>query len=158
MPSQIVILRHAEKPRDDGDASLSDRGRYRAAALAAYLPDAFGPFDRLLACKDSKESHRPRETLEPLARALRLSLDTSYENERFEELARHLLGQVLPASVVVCWHHGTIPQLARALGADDVPGDWDDDVFDRVWRLVPAGGRMKLDRVHQQLMFGDSDG
>ncbi len=49
MPSQIFLLRHAEKPHNDDDPGLSLRGRLRAAAVAIYLPESFGRIDHLFA-------------------------------------------------------------------------------------------------------------
>jgi len=158
MPSQILVLRHAEKPHDDGDTGLSQRGRLRAAALAVYLPDTFGRPTHLFATKDTKESSRPRQTITPLAEALRLPIDTRFADDDFEDLARFLISRpdFENATVAVCWHHGTIPELARALGVGDAPDRWGDEVFDRVWHIIRSTGHTDLKKVHQQLLFGDS--
>ena len=41
--------------------------------------------------------------------------------------------------MLVCWHHGRIPELAAALGATKAPGRWGDAVFDRVWVVTFDG-------------------
>jgi hypothetical protein len=38
--------------------------------------------------------------------------------------------------VLISWRHEHIPELARALGASDVPPEWPEDIYDRIWRLM----------------------
>ena len=70
-----LIIRHAEKP--DTGPDLSPSGQQRAEAYKHYFrkftvdskplrPDA------IFAAKDSKDSHRPRLTVEPFAKAAKL--------------------------------------------------------------------------------------
>jgi hypothetical protein len=69
-PQQIVILRHAEKPDHRGDKALSTKGFTRAAAIAVYLPAAFGVPDFIVATMESVDSNRPVLTVTPLAQRL----------------------------------------------------------------------------------------
>ena len=82
-----------------------------------------------------------------------------HTDEEFAKLAQEILQNRKYAgkTILICWHHGTIPDLARALGAADSPGDWDHKAFDRVWQLRydEKGNVTFVDRP-QQLLPGDS--
>jgi hypothetical protein len=159
MPAQILLLRHAEKPESAADLGLSPRGQIRAAALAVYLPAVFGRPSHLVAASQSKDSNRPALTLKPLSDALRLPVDTRFAHDQFKELAHELLGDphYQGARIVLCWHHGEIPDLARALQVPDAPDHWDPDVFDRIWQVDYGLEQPKLTKVHQKLLFGDGE-
>lgn len=57
--------------------------------------------------------------------------------------------------VLICWHHGKIPQIAKALGIAKPP-KWDGKIFDRVWQITFAKGKATLADLPQQLLFGDA--
>ena len=147
----VLIIRHAEKP--ERGAGLSPEGEKRAKAY----PEYFRKFtvdgkplriDYLIAAADSKESHRPRLTLEPLAAATGLKIDARFKNAQFGELAAELQRRRLGQHILICWHHGDIPALAAALGADPAKllpgGKWSGSEyawvlqlrFDREGRLI----------------------
>lgn len=139
-PRRVLIIRHAEKPADDQNIHLSRQGDYRASALFKL----FGPGGRLaglqylIAADKSKHSNRSVETLEPLANRLDEDVDHHFEEDEYKDLAKRIkTGKKYQGStVLICWHHGTIPALAKALGvkASNLPSkSWPDEVFDRVW-------------------------
>jgi broad specificity phosphatase PhoE len=129
-------MRHAEKSGDPKDPNLAPAGAVRARTLAAWLPQTFGRPDNLFASARSAHSQRPIQTLMPLATALRLPIDDGYADQDYGVLAWDLLrrhrydGQF----VVICWHHGHLPDFARDLGARkrEVPHPWPDGVFNLV--------------------------
>jgi len=159
MPAQILLLRHAEKPDSASDLGLSPKGQIRAAALAVYLPAVFGRPSHLVATQRSKDSDRPRLTLQPLSDALRIPIDTRFQDDQYKDLAHELLTdpRYQDARIALCWHHGEIPDLARALQAPDAPDHWDPDAFDRIWQIDYGLDHPKLTKVHQKLLYGDSD-
>jgi phosphohistidine phosphatase SixA len=132
-------MRHAEKPDDTHDPDLTAEGRARAQSLASYIPATFGKPDFLFASSPSKHSRRPVETIQPLAAACGLSVDESYADQDYGALAHDLRknatydGRV----VVVCWHHGNIPNMLHALNVADggYPDPWNRDVFDLILRV-----------------------
>jgi hypothetical protein len=117
----ILVIRHAEKP-DKGD-SLSPAGEAHAQAYANYFKhfaidgQPHQP-DHLFAAKDSSSSDRPRLTLEPTSKALGLAIDSQFNDNQFQELARELKSSSHGTNLLICWHHGNIPQLLHALDAD----------------------------------------
>ena len=159
MPAQVLLFRHAEKPDAASDLGLSPIGQIRAAALAVYLPAVFGRPSHLVAAQHSKDSDRPEQTLKPLSAALGLPIDTRFEHSQFKELAHELLGnpRYQGARIALCWHHGEIPDLARALNVPDAPDHWDEAVFDHIWQIDYGLDHAKLTKVHQKLLFGDAD-
>ncbi|MGA2174821.1 MAG: flagellar basal body-associated protein FliL [Verrucomicrobiota bacterium] len=162
----VLIIRHAEKP--ESGKELTVEGEARAQAYVKY----FGEFqldgkplklDSLFAAHDSKNSNRPRLTLEPLAQALKLPLDSSFKDKEPEKLAAELQTKPHGKNILVCWHHGGIPGLARALGADPATllpgGAWPDNVYGWVIELRYDGeGRLipgECKRINEHLMPKD---
>ena len=117
----VLLIRHAEKPESGPD--LSPAGVARADAYVKYFGDfqvAGQPLklDSLFAAADSKNSHRPRKTQEPLSKALNLPLDTTFKDKAPELLAAELKSKPHGPEILLCWHHGKIPALISALGGD----------------------------------------
>jgi len=138
----VLIVRHAEKPSVGRD--LSPEGEARAQKLVQYFKDyKMGGkpvvLNHLFATEDSKNSDRPRLTLEPLSKALELPLDTSFKNQQFKKLASHIKQHCQGGRVLICWHQGNIPDLLKALGADPnalLPrGNWPSSQFNWVIEL-----------------------
>jgi broad specificity phosphatase PhoE len=136
-PARIFIIRHAEKPMDDRDPGLSKAGRRRASQLPRLFDAGRLPKPQFIfAARNSKQSHRSVETARPVAEALDLPLDTTFRNEAFMDLAKELSRERYDGkTILIVWHQGTIPALARALGATHAPKNWRVAVFDRVWEI-----------------------
>jgi broad specificity phosphatase PhoE len=138
-PRLIILIRHAEKPPGDVDPDLSADGRRRAAMLAEELPKLYTGDDKIsviVAAKRSPNSNRSVETVEPIAKALGLAIDTRFKDEQHAELAAELLGgSYAGKTILVCWHHEKMEKLARNLGIADAPKALKDDVFDRLWEI-----------------------
>jgi hypothetical protein len=138
----ILIIRHAEKP--DTGHDLSAAGDARARAYVNYFENFTTDgqplkLDHLFATTDSPNSHRPILTIEPTAKALGLKIDSRFSDGQFLQLAQELQSHPPGTNILICWHHGQIPQLLRALGADPkklLPkGKWPDDEFDWLIQL-----------------------
>ena len=156
-----MIIRHAEKPDDPGekDPNLSKRGFERAEALAKVIPEHFPHPDFLIATKRSKGSNRPAETITPLSKALHEEIEANEKDDDFAKVAHDVLTNPKYAGkvVLIAWHHGKIPELAKALGAKDAPDKWKGEVFDRVWEITSADGSATFKDLPQNALPGDSD-
>jgi broad specificity phosphatase PhoE len=163
----ILIIRHAEKP--ETGMELTPAGVQRADAYTNYFRNLTVDakplkLDCLIATADSKNSHRPRLTLEPLGKTLGLPLDLRFKNKESEQLALELQTRPHGKQILICWHHDQIPVLIRALGADPAKllpeGKWPDDVFSWVMQLrYDQDGRLlpgETKRFSQDLMPGDA--
>jgi broad specificity phosphatase PhoE len=158
-PATIMLIRHAEK-LTDGQIHLSPQGFERAKAM----PELFGtpahplPVPQVLfASHQSKNSNRPVETITPLSQALGLPIHADIDDKDIAGLAKELMsGKYAGKVVLVAWHHGSIPAIARALGAVPPYDPWPYTQFDRVWKIDYVGGKAKLTDVPQGLMAGDS--
>lgn len=137
----VLIIRHAEKP--DTGRDLSPPGLKRAQAYVQFFKsftiDSHPVrIDHLVAAAGSKNSDRPHETLEPLSKALGLKIHSEYNLDEAEKLAAKVRRSYGGETVVVCWHHGAIPDLLKAFRVDPkavLPGGkWPDDVFG--WLIV----------------------
>jgi hypothetical protein len=163
--SVVIIVRHAEKP-DTGDG-LAPAGDARANAYVDYFEhftvnSNAVHFDYLFAAKDSRESKRPRLTIKPLSKALGLVINTEFKDDKYAELAEELhAGRYRNKNILVCWHHGKIPELLAALGADPhklLPnGKWPEDVFGWVVSLeYDQKGNLNATVEDENLMPGDA--
>ena len=166
--SVVLIIRHAEDA--DSGHGISPRGEARAEAYKNYFLNLNVDSKRLeptviLAANDSKKSHRPRLTVEPFAKAAKLPIDTRFGNNQSAELATALRETQHGKVILICWRHGNIPALLRALGAATseslLPrGKWPGSVYDWVLllsydqegHLIPSSSR----RINEHLMPGDS--
>ena len=161
-PATILIFRHAEK-LTNGESDLSPTGFKRATRLldlfvpAGTRPDLPTP-QVIFATHVSAHSNRPVETVTPLAEALHLPIDSSISNDDYAELAKTLLsGRYAGKVVLVAWHHGMIPNLARSLSATPPNETWPDKQFDRIWRIDYVDGKATIRDLPQHLLPGDSN-
>ena len=161
----ILVIRHAEQSTD-GDG-LSSAGEARAKAYVNYFKNftidgRLLKLDYLFAAADSRSSHRPRLTVEPTANELGFTIDTQFKNQQFLGLVDKIQSLPQGTNILICWHHGKIPQLLRALGADPeglLPnGKWPGDVFD--WlielRYDENGDLFESKRIDEHLSSRDS--
>src|SRR5580692_12317348 len=89
-PTQVIIIRHAEKPATGDD--LNAKGRMRAAALVPYFLEApevleFKTPVAIYAQKSTEDhkSRRPVDTVKGLAKALNQELIQYPREDRSEE-------------------------------------------------------------------------
>lgn len=164
-PAQIILFRHAEKPDDPASVHLTEQGRQRARALVSLLGRSSplttnAPVAALYATRVTKHdhSHRTGETLAPLSRDLGLSVSTSFASDNFFLLATEVLND--PAyrgkTVIICWIHHDMAQLAAALGVRPPPPPWKDKTFDRLWLISYPKGKAELHDLPQHLLPNDS--
>lgn len=166
----IMIVRHAEKPtttqrgvRPDGEHdkhSLSVRGWTRAGALVGLLAPLQGAPRAGLARPDAiyassrahEGSHRPVQTVTPLAERLGLPVHCDWGEGAEAELASTLTDRA--GTFLVAWHHESIPKIVQAVGSVATP-EWPDDRFDIVWTLTRVGSAWQFAQVAQLLLAGD---
>ncbi len=172
--AKIIIIRHAEKPPEDGtpsgvtvkgesdEDSLTVRGWQRAGALASFFAPAVGAFRDVelarpdfLFASDSK-SQRPLETIAPLAEVLGITPKT-FKKEDLPSLVD--AAKTCGGSALICWQHELIPAIANLLLGNDptVPQKWPGARFDLVWIFnLQSSGTFAFTQVAQQLLSGDS--
>jgi hypothetical protein len=162
--ANILIIRHAEEP-SKGDG-LSSRGTGRAQGYVEYFKNFTIDrkplkIDYLFAASDSSNSHRPRLTLEPIAQALGISIDSQFKSKDFLKLAQKI--ETLPqgSNVLICWHHSDIPNLIGTLGADPEKvlhnGKWPGKVYGWLIQLRydKKGNLFASKRIKEHLFQSD---
>jgi hypothetical protein len=173
-PKVVLIIRHGEKPPDeDKSPELSEKGKQRAKALPGLFqssPDRAHPFptpDFIFATHNSKKSDRPVETVKHLAKRLKLTINDAFRNKEEDpvkgkgipELRQEIFGnkKYQGKTILICWHHGTIPELAEQLGAKVSPKKFNHEAFDRVWQITyDENGETTFTDLPQRLLPGDS--
>lgn len=161
-PAQVIIIRHGEKPKEGNELSL--KGWERAHALIPFFQGNkkvldFGTPVAIYAQKPStpESSMRPIETVQGLADALNLTLNTNFEHAQYPSMAQEILSNpdYEGKMVLICWEHKVIPDIAKNLNAPNVPNKWDGDDFDRLW-VITYGDEITFDDLPQKLLYGDS--
>jgi len=176
---KIMIVRHAEKPSDDGSISgvsqagtqdpeeLVVRGWQRSGALPRFFDPLNGQFVNpklatpyvifASAVAHHSKSLRPQHTVLTLADLLGLRL--VLDHAKGDEAA--LVADVLAADkvVLIAWEHERIPLIANTILGDATtcPQSWPDDRFDLVWIFDrrSSNGGWDFDQIPQMLMPGD---
>ena len=178
--TRIMIIRHAEKPTDDGAIrgvsehgvhdrhALSVRGWQRAGALVRFFapPGETGTAEHIAtpstiiasAATLESPSVRSRQTVAPLADEL--GVPVTSDHTKGEELALATAALAQPSPVLIAWHHKQIPRLARAITGEEIdcPAHWPDERFDLVWVLEQnPTGEWKFHQIPQRLLPNDAD-
>jgi hypothetical protein len=151
----VMIIRHAEKPDGSSvgvdsrgnrdDASLTEVGWNRAHRLVNLFAPAQGSprpgLDRpraIYAARANKngEGTRTRETVQPLADELGITVNTSFGKGDERALAEQIMAQ--PGPTLVSWQHGEIPAVVAAFPSvtPPPPSTWPDNRFDVIWTLT----------------------
>jgi broad specificity phosphatase PhoE len=172
-PERIMFIRHAEKPDEGKDGvaadgsldaeSLTVRGWQRAGALIAFFcaqpkmrPDAIFASG----IGHGSKGKRSAETVTPLAAKLNENRPVAFHAKHLKDDIQPLMDQVLSLedTVLVCWEHKHIPELAALLsGAPRVPKIWPDNRFDLVWIFDRAGAGWSFSQILQRLLPEDGD-
>jgi hypothetical protein len=152
-PAQIILIRHADKPINPDNPHLSRAGVKRADQLVSFITTdpamtRFGAPVAVFATHATKHDNgqRTQETVTPLARALKLPVQTPFLGKDYAALAKLILANPAYAgkTVLICWNHEEIPQLAAALGVAPRPPKWKGSVFDQVYVISYQGGTVAL--------------
>lgn len=170
--TNILLIRHAEKP--DAGTGLSETGQERAQAYAVYFQQHSingNPvkLSYLFCAADSDSSHRPRLTIEPLAKATGLDINDKHPDKDYAKLAQDILqhSKYDNTDLLICWHHEEILALAAALGvnpavlppASNWPVSWPGRAFGWLLQICFDGiGNIAASQTlctSQQLMYGD---
>ena len=152
-PAQIILIRHADKPADSKDPHLSPAGVQRAERLVSFIATdramtRFGLPVAVFATRTTKDGNgqRTQETVAPLAKVLELPVQTPFLGKEYAALAQLILADSAYAgkTVLICWNHEEIPQLAGALGVTAAPAKWKDSWYDRVYVISYHDGKAAL--------------
>ncbi len=164
-PAEIIIIRHAEKPPEGNHLSL--HGRERAWALVPYFRETpeLLEFKTPVAIyaqaqKNDSSSVRSVETVKPLADALKLPVNQSFIRDDYRSMLAEVMAskQYEGHTVLICWEHKVILDIARELGVENVPEKWPSSVYDRTWVITfRPGQKPQLKDLPQKLMYGDSE-
>lgn len=160
----VLVIRHAEKPESGN--TLTPAGEERAKAYVHYFQNYTVDskpvkISYLFAAADTKGSMRPRLTLEPLSKALDEVIDQHFTDKQSTELMEELQAKPHGGNIIICWHHGQIPALLKALGANPnkiLPGGkWPESIFG--WavqlRYGEAGQLVGAKLIKEKLMPDD---
>ncbi|HEX5875432.1 MAG TPA: hypothetical protein VFY60_12355 [Pyrinomonadaceae bacterium] len=145
-------------------------GKYGSSNVNARESQFFTP-DFLFATEPTNSSSRPVETITPTAQALQffkndpgLTINANFTNDTngITALTSEILGNPNTYGgkyVLICWHHGTIPELTEAFKVppSQLPWTkWPSTVFDLIFFITWPSGQPQLKVGTQRLLYGDS--
>ena len=177
--SKIMIIRHAEKPSDDGSIAgvsqagspdpreLIVRGWQRSGALVRFFAPTAGSFTHAALARPNvifasgvakhTSSLRPQHTVLALAQFLGQQIDLSHV--KGEESALVADAMARSGNVLIAWEHEAIPAIAGQIAGTSVayPKSWPGERFDLVWVLdrVPGAQNWTFTQVPKMLLPGD---
>ena len=133
-PVFIYLVRHAEKVDDSRDPDLSEPGKARSDALAAFFAEL--ELDSIYAT----ELKRTQQTVEPTARAkgLPLTIHPARDSSSLAGQLRAMAGK----TVLVSGHSNTVPAIIAALGGPELTIT--DDDYDNLYLVVIVDGEAHL--------------
>ena len=141
-PATVVMIRHAEEPNDATNPHLSEEGVARANRFVEFMTHdpamiRLGTPVAIFATETTNDGNgqRTQETVSPLASVLHLQVQTPYHAKDYAKLARRVMSDPTLAgkTVVICWNHEWLPQLAAALGVTPMPPNWKGKNYDQVY-------------------------
>ena len=154
------------------DSETLFTGNYLNSGISAGQP-RFPTPSLLFATKQDPPntgSNRPVETITPLAQALQfyvspsITINTNFTNDPTDLTA--LVAEInnnpntyAGKVILICWHHGMIPQLATDFGvpAAQLPWTkWPSTIFDLIFMITWTGTQANLALGYQQLLYGDT--
>ncbi|HEY9519800.1 MAG TPA: hypothetical protein VIQ98_11070 [Gemmatimonadales bacterium] len=159
-PAQIILFRHAEKPADEANPHLSPEGVRRARQLVGFLStnpvvNKHGKPVAIFATQTTKDGdgQRTQETVAPAAAALKLRVQTPYLGKDYQQLAKLILGNPAYAgkTVLICWNHDVLPELAAELGVSPTPPAWKAKEYDQVYVISFRGKAATLTVMAENL-------
>jgi hypothetical protein len=98
------------------------------------------------------------DTVTPLAEKLGLPIKADIKDKHFEKLVEELFSKPKYAgkTVLICWHHGEMPSLARALKGTDIPDKIGKDTYSLIWQIdYDKDGNARTTQGSQKLLPGD---
>lgn len=140
---KVVMIRHGEKP-DPGD-NLSCQGENRALQLPAVLYQKFNipayTYVPTLGQGKATKHARMFQTVSPFAIKYNLAVDSKYDTDDYEKVAKNVLEKT--GTVLMVWEHKAIPHIAEKLGVKNSPA-WEGSDFDSIWIITYPNGNAVL--------------
>ncbi|KAF3020348.1 hypothetical protein E8E15_002422 [Penicillium rubens] len=129
------MIRHGEKPRDPKDHGLASDGIKRAQCLRhVFGQESEYNIGYIMAPHVKKNGAHGRafETVLPLAKDLRLTVDTHCKRTKARCVAKTIRSYDGPGNILIAWRHSTMGEIEKELGALE-PIEYPDGRFDLIW-------------------------
>jgi broad specificity phosphatase PhoE len=121
----FLLVRHAEKAADGtNDPPLTESGKLRAQGLANLLQAT--DIEAIYATS----YQRNQQTVQPLATALSLPIQTYDPNQDAVEFLTQVMADQAGRVVLICGHSNTLPNLLNALVGQEMYQDLADQRYD----------------------------
>ncbi len=168
VPSQVIVIRHADKWPVDPGYVLSPTGYLRAVKFSQYYFQKFQTIPDFLFASNSfrdNQSLRPIQTLAPLAGHKKLLKKKVIINHTFgkgeeKELVKEIVtnSKYDNKTIVICWQHGRIGNILSQFNDSKEKIIWNGDDYDTVYVLNFKDGKLlNLHRLDKQYPVASID-
>ncbi len=170
IPKEIILIRHADKLiQPNPGPFLSPLGRQRADKFSDYYLShintsgvidnyTFNEPDYIITTAHTAQSNRELETVMPLVTEFAVRHPKTGQPVLLSDVYRHgeglagLYQDLLKSSkfngktILICWHHGEIPELLDGLGTSPHQTKLADEDYDTVYHILfnPITGNTTL--------------
>jgi len=129
---KIIIIRHGEKISDDY-IDLNDKGTARAQCLYKIFNEKskFGRPQSIYSNKRGNHSHRPYDTVKPLADKLGLQV-IEFNKNKPKKFVKKILNKDNSDTILISSSKEWIPSLIKAIGYKK-PKSKEVDDFNKIW-------------------------
>jgi hypothetical protein len=152
VPSQVIVIRHADKWPVDPGYVLSPTGYLRAVKFSQYYFQKFQTIPDFLFASNSfrdNQSLRPIQTLAPLAghkKLLKKKVTINHTFGKGEE--KELVKEIMTSSkydnktIIICWQHGRIGEILNNFTGSKDKIVWSATDYDTVYVLNFKDGKL----------------
>ncbi|KAJ5198597.1 uncharacterized protein N7498_007714 [Penicillium cinerascens] len=129
----VYLIRHGEKPASGN--GLNAQGLERAQCLRnVFGASSSYNIGHIMAEKPKSDGkrQRPYDTVEPLAKDLGLTVDTSCGRDHSGCVKDVVDGYTGSGNILICWEHHALTDIVKKLGDDNAP-EYPDDSFNIIW-------------------------
>ncbi len=141
-PARVILFRHGEKPGDESNPHLLERWLATCARLGYRCEQPSGAIARHPTNHRSRP--RPIKTLRSRVAPPNMVIQTLFTATQMDQLAREERRNYAGQTVVICWVHEFLPDLARALGATATVQVWTGKDLVQVWIIEYSAARAGL--------------
>ncbi len=177
--TNILMIRHGEKPSSGKDLTVA--GQARAQAYVIYFQNyvlqstSSSPaplkLSFLFAAADSSSSDRPDLTITPLSKAIGVAIDAKHKDSDYQKVVDDILqnSKYDNSNILICWHHQEILDFATALGVDasklpsgaNWPSHWPGSEYGWLLQLCYDGNGNLIESqtlcLNEKLMYDDQN-
>jgi hypothetical protein len=156
-PSCDLTVESAEFTASYSERSVDQVQQPPFKAPAAIFATHYDPAGEATTSGGGTNSARPIETITPLSTALKVPINSDYADTDgdVKKLASQVTSGYDNQVVLICWHHGKLPELAGYLGISNPP-KWPQTEFNQLWEIDFSADPPTLTAHQENVLYTDA--